>query len=229
MDNRSKPKPELIKMVLSRAIPLLFILPLMFFLPAGTFNYWEAWLYMLCLLGPMVLVFSYLLKHDPALLERRMKAKEKVGEQKLIVMLSFPVFILGFILPGFDKRFGWSDPSPTIVILALVIFLIGYGLFFLVLRENSYASRVIEIADGQKVISSGPYAIVRHPMYSSVLLIYIFSPLALGSYWAMLPTLLIIPVLIARIFNEEKILTNNLPGYAEYQQKVKYRLIPYIW
>ena len=229
MKNRSFSKGELTRLVLTRAVPAFIILPLLFFVPAGTFNYWEAWVYIISLLIPMTAVFIYLIKNDPELLERRMKLKEKEKEQKLIIKASYPVFLLAFILPGLDHRFGWSNVSPAVVILALFCYFVGYILFFLVLRANSYASRVIEVAVDQKVISTGPYAIVRHPMYLSMLMIYLFSPLALGSYWAMIPALLVIPVLIARILNEEKVLIKELPGYEEYTHKVRSRLFPKGW
>jgi protein-S-isoprenylcysteine O-methyltransferase Ste14 len=133
------------------------------------------------------------------------------------------------MLPGLDKRFGWSNVPPLVVFLADGLVLFGYSLFFWVMRTNSYASRIVQVTAGQQVISTGPYAIIRHPMYFSTLLIYPFSPLALGSYWAMLPTFIIIILLVARILNEEEVLVRDLPGYAEYRQKVKYRLIPGIW
>jgi protein-S-isoprenylcysteine O-methyltransferase Ste14 len=199
------------------------------FLPAGTFNYREGWVYLLSLLIPMAFIFSYLIKNDPGLLERRMKFREKEKEQSLIITLSYPVILLAFILPGLDHRFGWSHVPPVVVILALLCFLVGYGLFFMVLRQNSYASRVIEVSENQKVISTGMYGIVRHPMYMSVLIIYLFSPLALGSYWAVIPALFMIPVLVARINNEEKVLLRDLSGYDEYMQKVKYRFIRKGW
>jgi len=229
MKDQSASKKELILLVLSRLIPAIIIIPLMFFLPAGTFDYWEAWVYLLCLFIPMALIFVYLLKKDPQLLERRMKMREKEKDQKLIVKLSYPALLLSFLLPGFDHRYGWSDVPAAVVILALFCFLVGYGLFFLVLRQNSYASRIIEVADQQKVIKTGMYGIVRHPMYMSVLIIYLFSPLALGSYWAVIPALFIIPVLVARIITEEKILKKELPGYEDYVKEVKYRFIPKGW
>jgi protein-S-isoprenylcysteine O-methyltransferase Ste14 len=201
----------------------------MFFLPAGTFAYWEAWVYLTVLLIPMVLVLIYLLRNDPELLERRMRMREKESEQKLIIKISYLYFFFVFLLPGFDKRLGWSNVPVAVVIVADVLVLVGYGMFFLALRENRYASRIIEVEKEQKVISSGPYAIVRHPMYVGVSLLYIFSPLALGSYWATIPSLLIIPLLVARIRNEESVLGRELKGYKEYMQKTKYRLIPGIW
>ena len=155
--------------------------------------------------------------------------REKEASQKMIIRLGSLYYLLIFLIPGFDKRFGWSNVPVVVVIVADVLVLLGYGMFFLVLRENRYASRIIEVEQGQEVISSGPYAIVRHPMYLGVSLMYILSPLALGSYWATIPSLLIIPLLVARIRNEESVLGRELKGYKEYMQKTTYRLIPGIW
>jgi protein-S-isoprenylcysteine O-methyltransferase Ste14 len=229
MDDKQLSQSELIKMVFVRLLIVIPLLLAMFFLPAGTFAYWEAWLYLTVLLIPMVLVLIYLLRNDPALLARRMRMREKEASQKLIVKLGSLYYLLIFLIPGFDKRFGWSNVPVVVVIVADVLVLLGYGMFFLVLRENRYASRIIEVEQGQEVISSGPYAIVRHPMYLGVSLMYILSPLALGSYWATIPSLLIIPLLVARIRNEESVLGRELKGYKEYMQKTTYRLIPGIW
>ena len=229
MGNNQLPQGKLTKMVSVRLLVFIPLLLAMFFLPAGTFAYWEAWVYLTVLLIPMVLVLIYLIRNDPELLERRMRMREKESEQKLIIKISYLYFLLVFLLPGFDKRLGWSNIPVVVVIVADVLVLVGYGMFFLALRENRYASRIIEVEKEQKVISSGPYAIVRHPMYVGVSLIYIFSPLALGSYWATIPSLLIIPLLVARIRNEESVLGRELKGYKEYMQKTKYRLIPGIW
>ena len=138
-------------------------------------------------------------------------------------------FFAAFLIPGFDKRFGWSSVPLEVIIIADAIVVGGYLLFVIVLRENRYASRIIEVEKKQKVITTGPYAFVRHPMYSGVLLMYGFSPLALGSYWGMIPNALLILLIVARIRNEEKVLKQELEGYREYTQKVKYRLVPGIW
>jgi protein-S-isoprenylcysteine O-methyltransferase Ste14 len=220
---------ELMERVCLRVLLAILVLSGMFFLPAGTFAYWEAWVYLAVLFIPMVLALVYLIKYDPELLERRMRMKEKEGKQKLIVQLSFLYFLLTFLLPGFDKRFEWSHVPTGIVVLADILVLVGYSMFFLVLRENRYASRIIEVVQGQKVISTGPYALVRHPMYLGMSLMYISSPVALGSYWAIIPSLLIIPLLVARIKNEEAVLIKELEGYQEYLQKTKFRLFPGIW
>ena len=229
MSNNPLSQGELIRLVSTRLIVAIPVLLALFFLPAGTFAYWEAWVYLAILLIPMSLVLIYLLKNDPDLLERRMRIREREAEQKLIVKLSIFYFLLAFLLPGFDQRFGWSEVPVAAVIFADILVLLGYGMFFLVMRENSYASRIIEVEQEQKVIQSGPYGIVRHPMYLGVTLMYVFSPLALGSYWAIIPALLIIPILVARIRNEETVLRRELKGYPEYMQKTRYRLIPGIW
>ncbi|MFH1016303.1 MAG: isoprenylcysteine carboxylmethyltransferase family protein [Chloroflexota bacterium] len=205
------------------------ILGSMFFLPAWTFGYWQAWVYMLMLSVPMVFLIRYLYKHDPKLLERRMRMKEKQKTQKVIVAVSWLFFLPAFIVPGFDHRLHWSNVPLTVIIISDVLVLFGYFIVALVFKTNSYASRIIEVEKGQKVITTGPYAIVRHPMYFGVLILYIFSPLALGSYWAVIPALLIIPLLVARIMGEEKELQENLEGYREYTMKTKYRLLPGLW
>ncbi len=215
--------------VITRFAGLFIILGLMFFLPAWTFAYWQAWVYLLILSVPMIFLVRYLYKHDPELLERRMRMREKQKTQKLIVALSWPFFLLAFIIPGFDHRFDWSIVPMIIIIVSDAFVLSGYLFVALVFKANSYASRIIEVEKGQKVITTGPYAIVRHPMYLGVLIFYIFSPLALGSYWAVIPSLLIVPVLVVRIKGEERELVENLEGYKEYLMKTKYRLVPGIW
>ncbi len=220
---------ELIKMVATRlvvGIPLLFAL---IFIPAGTLAYWEGWLYLAVLLIPMFFVVVYMLRTAPDFLVRRMKMRERETEQSRIVLLSTVLFLIAFIVPGLDFRFGWSNIPVPVVLLADFIVLLAYGFVILVFRENQYAARVVEVEQGQKVIDTGPYAVVRHPMYLGVLFLYIFSPVALGSYWAMLPMLLMIPILVARLRNEEVVLVRDLPGYADYMQRTKYRLVPGIW
>ena len=229
MSEHTLSQSKLSHMVYVRLLVSILVLIALFFLPAGTFAYWEAWVYLAILFIPMVFVFVYLLKTDPELLERRLRTREKEGAQKRIIKLSYFYFLLAFLLPGFDRRWGWSTVPLDIVIVADLLVVLGYGIFALVLRENRYASRIIEVEQEQKVISSGPYRIVRHPMYLGMLLMYLFSPLALGSYWAVIPSALIIPLLVARIRNEERVLMRDLKGYPDYMQKTKYRLIPGIW
>ncbi|MGB7873734.1 MAG: isoprenylcysteine carboxylmethyltransferase family protein [Anaerolineales bacterium] len=229
MNAESPSRKKLTIAVFARLLSAIPALWLLFFWPAGTLAYWEAWVYMAILLIPIMLVAIYLLNNDPALLERRMQMREQQTQQRWIIALISIFFLLTFLLPGFDKRYGWSDVPVWTVLIADAIVLLGYGLFFLVLRQNSYAARTVEVEQGQEVISTGPYALVRHPMYSGVLLMYSFSPLALGSTWAMLPMILLPCFLAARILNEEKVLREELEGYEEYTQKVKYRLIPGLW
>ncbi|MBE3093411.1 MAG: isoprenylcysteine carboxylmethyltransferase family protein [Actinobacteria bacterium] len=227
--NKTSNNRQLLIKVLIRLVLAIIVLGLIFFIPAGLIKFWEAWAYMGILFIPMIFVLIYLLKNDPELLERRMKMKEKEEPQKACIKFSLLVFFIAFIIPGFDYRFEWSKVPFIVIIIADLFIFIGYLLFFLVLKENTYASRIIEVEKGQKVISTGPYAIIRHPMYVAVLMMYVLSPLALGSYWAVLAVLPLPVLVIFRIKSEEKILRDKLPGYREYTQKVKYRLIPYIW
>ena len=229
MNNNPSSMSVLIRNVTLQLLLAVPVFLAMFFLPAGTFAYWEAWVYLVITFGFVFLVFFYFLKNDPGLLERRMKMREKITEQKLIVNLSFFPALLVFLLPGFDIRFDWSNVPVMIVVIADILVVFGYIIVFLVFRENRYASRIIEIEQGQTVIDSGPYAIVRHPMYLGTILLFIFSPLALASYWAMIPGILFIPILVARIINEESVLVRDLNGYQKYMQKTRFRLIPGIW
>ena len=229
MNSNHLPRGKLITMVFIRTLLFLIVMLAMFFLPAGSFAFWQAWVYLTIIFICMLAFLIYFLKNDPKLLERRMRSKEKEREQRIVIAIMTVCFLFTFLLPGFDRRFGWSDVPVQIVIAADIVVLLGYGFVFLVLRENSYASRVIEVEKDQKVISSGPYAMVRHPMYLGVAVMFLFTPLALGSYWALIPSVLMIFVLIPRIFNEEKVLERDLDGYREYMQKVEYRLIPGVW
>lgn len=222
-------KNALIKKIILRFGMFIVVMGLMFFLPAGTIKYWEAWVYIAILVIPMIIFLLYLIKHDPELLERRMRMKEKETEQKTITKIGSLIFIIIYLIPGFDQRHGWSSVPVAIIIIADIIILCGYLLFVRVLLENSYASRIVEVEQQQKVITTGPYKIVRHPLYLAVLLMYSFGPLALASYWAMIGSVLLILILVARIKNEEKVLSRELEGYQDYLQKTKYRLAPGIW
>ncbi len=221
--------PGLMSKIIIRFGLSLVVLMAVFFIPAGTFAYWHAWLYLAVLFIPLCFVVVYLLKNEPDLLERRMRSREPEKEQQAIIKFSFVTFTLAYILPGFDFRFGWSHVPVWLVILSAALVLDGYIFVVFVFRENRYASRVVEVEKEQLVISTGPYAIVRHPMYLGVAVMYLFSPLALGSYWALIPAAFTIPVLVFRLLNEEKVLERDLKGYVEYESKVKYHLFPGIW
>lgn len=199
------------------------------FVPAGTLQYWEAWVYLAIFLFPTTLVTVYFMRNDPGLLERRMRSREPEAEQRLIITLSWVYCLIAFALPGLDKRYEWSSVPAAMVIVADIVILLGYGLVFLVFKENRYASRVVEVEQRQEVISTGPYALVRHPMYLGAMLMLIFSPLALGSYWAIIASPVFPVILVARILNEEKILLRDLKGYREYMGRTRYRMIPGLW
>jgi protein-S-isoprenylcysteine O-methyltransferase Ste14 len=233
-DQTSQPGNRVNVARLKRTVALRFVLfpvvlGLMFFWPAGTFRYWQAWTYMAILLVPMLFIIVDLLKKDPELLESRIRTREKERRQKTIVILASLFFVSAYLLPGFDRRYGWSSVPVFVVVVADILVLAGYGLFVRVLKENRYASRVVEVTERQQVITTGPYTLVRHPMYLAIAVMFVLSPLALGSYWGMLSGFLLIFVLTARIRNEEKVLLAELPGYREYVGRVRYRLIPGIW
>ena len=202
---------------------------LLIFLPAGTFAYFNGWLFMGILFVPMFLAGLVMMAKNPKLLESRLDAKEKETEQSLVVKLSGLMFLAGFIVAGLGVRYGWYTLPKPVVIVSAVVFLIAYILYAEVLRENTYLSRTIEVQEGQKVIDTGLYGIVRHPMYSVTLLLFLSMPLVLGSIYSFV-IFLAYPFIIAkRIKHEEKFLEKELNGYKEYKQKVKYRLIPFIW
>ena len=199
------------------------------FLPAGTLSYTYGWLFMGILFAPMFLAGLVMMAKNPSLLEKRLNAKEKLEEQSLVVKLSGLMFLAGFILAGLGVRFGWYVLPRYAVIIGAALFLTAYVLYAEVLRENTYLSRTIEVQENQKVIDTGLYGIVRHPMYSATLLLFLSMPIVLGSVYAFI-VFLAYPFIIAkRIKSEEEFLEKELSGYSEYKQKVKYRLIPFIW
>jgi protein-S-isoprenylcysteine O-methyltransferase Ste14 len=222
-------RAQLAKMVIVRFGLGLIGMGIVFFLPAGTLRFWHAWVWLGILGIPLCVLLVHMFRNDPGLLERRLRFRERQPEQSLIITLSYIPVLALFILPGLDRRFGWSHLPLAVVVAADLLILLGWFLFMRVLRANSYASRGIEVEKQQKVVSSGPYAAVRHPMYLAVMLIYLFTPLALGSYWAEIPAVLLVPVLVARIWHEEKVLLARLPGYRDYVGKVRYRLVPGVW
>lgn len=202
---------------------------LLIFLPAGTFAFFNGWLFMGILFVPMFLAGLVMMAKNPKLLQSRLDAKEKEAEQSLVVKLSGLMFLAGFIVAGLGVRFNWYTLPKSVVIVSAIIFLIAYILYAEVLRENTYLSRTIEVQESQTVIDTGLYGIVRHPMYSVTLLLFLSMPLVLGSVYSFI-IFLVYPFIIAkRIKHEEEFLEKELNGYKEYKQKVKYRLIPFIW
>lgn len=208
-------------------MPIILGLPL--FLAAGTFSYWEAWLFLAVFTTVTGLHTAYLIKTDRALLERRMRAgpsAEKRPEQRIIMILMLAAYLAIFVVAGFDRRFDWSIVPPIVAVGADLLVIFSYLIFFEVFRENSFASATIEINDKQKVVSTGLYGIVRHPMYAGAVILTAAIPLALGSLWAALSVLVVVPVLHWRIVDEEKFLLENLEGYKEYCSKVRHRILP---
>jgi len=223
------PRSKLIGVVVARFGAGAVVVGLLFLGSAGTFRFWQAWVFMAILFIPMFFVMLYLIRNDPALIERRMRTKEREPFQKKSQVISTILYLLAFLIPGLDHRFGWSSLPVAVVIVADVFVLLGYLLFILVLRENSYASRVVDVEADQKVISTGPYALVRHPMYFAALMIFSFSPAALGSLWALVAMIPATSLLVPRIIEEERLLSQELAGYEDYKQKVRYRLLPMVW
>ena len=211
---------------------LALAIALFLFVPAGTLQYWQAWIYLAVFFLASLLTTLYLMKNDPALLQRRMKGGPTAEErpaQRIIMVFTSLGFAALLLVPALDRRFGWSEVPIYVVILGDLLVVVGFYLIFLVYRENSYTSATIQVERDQRVVSTGPYAVVRHPMYASASLYLIGTPLALGSYWGLLAFVAIVPFLIWRLFDEEETLANELPGYTNYQRRVRYRLIPLIW
>lgn len=207
----------------------LIIMGTLLFLPAGTLAYRGAWLFIALLFIPILVVGVVLLIKAPDLLRKRLAMKEREKEQQGVVALSGLLLVASLVIAGLDYRFGWSHISSTIVTIAAVVLLVGYGLYAEVLRENAYLSRVVEVQEGQRVIDTGLYGIVRHPMYFAVSLLYLSIPIVLGSWWALLLMSPCIFLLVLRIRNEEQVLHQGLSGYTDYTKRVRYRMIPFVW
>ncbi len=207
----------------------LMLIGAMLFLPAWTIHYPGAWLFIALLFLPMLVMGIVLFVKAPTLLEKRLNNKEKEKAQRGVVALSGLMFPAGFIVSALDFRFGWSSVPLWLVTVASVLFLIGYGMYAEVMRENAYLSRTVEVQAGQKVIKTGLYGFVRHPMYLATLLMFLPMPIILGSLWGLIPFLLYPVIIVIRILNEEKVLSDGLEGYAEYKTEVKYRLLPFVW
>ena len=199
------------------------------FVPAGSFGYWQAWLFLGVLFVPMFCAGIVMMIKSPALLKKRLNAKEKQSEQKAVLLLSGLMFLAAFVLAGLNYRFGWFMLPTWASIAAAAVFLLAYVLYAEVLRENVYLSRTIEVQENQKVIDTGLYGIVRHPMYMSTLLLFLAMPLVLGSVFSFAVMLLYIPIIAKRIRGEEQILEAGLDGYAGYKKRIKYKVIPFIW
>ena len=207
----------------------LLLVGLLIFLPAGTLAYPGGILFLCLLFIPMLIMGIVMLARARDLLAKRLDAKEKQAAQKGVQSLSGLVFIAGFVLAGLDFRFSWSNVPLPVVIAASVIFLTGYGLYAEVMRENAYLSRTVKVEEGQTVVSTGLYGIVRHPMYTASILMFLSIPLVMGSWYALIPFAFYPALMVIRVLDEEKLLTAELQGYAEYKTKVRYRLIPFIW
>ena len=207
----------------------ILIVGCLIFLPAGTLRFWNGWLFMGLLFIPMILAGFVLMAKNPELLKRRLNAKEKENEQKVVIMMSALMFIAGFVIAGLNYRFQWVLLPKVVVIIASVLFLLSYILYAEVMRENTYLSRTIEVQEGQKVIDTGLYGIVRHPMYAVTVVLFMTFPLVLGSIYSFLVFLVYPLIIVKRIKNEEKVLEKDLKGYIEYKNKVKYRIVPFIW
>ena len=207
----------------------LLLVGLLIFLPAGTLDYSYGWLLIGLLFGPMLIAGFVMMARSPEFLRKRLDAKEKQAAQKGVLALSGLMFIVGFAVAGLDFRFGWSDMPAWVVISAAVLFLAAYALYAEVMRENAYLSRTIKVEEGQTVVDTGLYGIVRHPMYAVTILLFLMIPLVLGSRYALIAFAFYPAIIIIRLKDEENLLTRELSGYAEYKQKVKYRIIPFIW
>lgn len=207
----------------------LIIICLLLFIPAGSLNYINGWIFIALLFIPMLIAGIVMFFKSPELLKRRLNAKEEEDEQKTVILISGIMFLLAFIVAGLNFRFGWFRLPQTVIIIASIIFLVSYIMYAEVLRENMYLSRTVEVSENQKVIDTGLYEIVRHPMYTSTIFLFLSMPLVLDSIFSFI-IMLIYPIIIAfRIKNEEKFLKRDLEGYEEYQKKVRYKIIPFIW
>lgn len=207
----------------------LLMVGLLIFLPAGTLAFPYGWLLVGLLFGPMLIAGFVMLARSPELLKKRLDAKEKQATQKGVLAFSGLMFLGGFVVAGLDFRFGWSNMPTWVVVAASVLFLVAYALYAEVLRENAYLSRTIKVEEGQTVVDTGLYGIVRHPMYAVTILLFLMMPLVLGSWWALIVFAFYPAIIVVRLKDEEGLLIKELPGYADYTRKVKYRLIPFIW
>ena len=220
---------KLLVEALTKFICGLLLVGALIFLPAGTFCYTYGWLLLGLLFGPMLIAGAVMLFKSPDFLKKRLDAKEKQGAQRGVVAFSGLMFIGGFVVAGLDFRFGWSAVPIWVIITASVLFLAAYALYAEVMRENAYLSRTVKVEEGQTVVDTGLYGIVRHPMYAVTILLFLMIPLVLGSWYALIVFAVYPVIIVVRIKHEEELLTRQLPGYDTYKRKVKYRIIPFIW
>ncbi|MBR3403425.1 MAG: isoprenylcysteine carboxylmethyltransferase family protein [Parasporobacterium sp.] len=214
---------------LTKFLSGLVLMGVLLFLPAGSFAYWQGWLLIGILFVPMFFAGLVMLKRNPELLQKRLRDREEQNEQKAVIFMSGLMFLAAFIVAGLNFRFQWIVMPSWICVAAAVLFLLGYLLYAEVLRENVWLSRTVEVQENQKVIDTGLYGIVRHPMYLSTLILFLSMPLVLGSVISFVITLLYIPLIARRIRNEEQVLEAGLQGYTQYKKKVKYKVIPFVW
>lgn len=207
----------------------ILILGLLLFVPAGTMHYAGGWRLLAILFIPMFLMGIGLLIASPDLLARRLNSKEKRATQSGAIRFAGLIFLVGFVVAGLDCRFGWSSMCSTTTTVASVVFLVGYGLYMEVMRENVWLSRTVEVMEGQEVISTGLYGIVRHPMYTSTLLMFLAMPIVLGSWWALIPFVFYVPMIVVRTLDEEKLLRQELRGYTDYCAQIRWRIVPFVW
>ncbi len=220
---------KLLLNALTKYICGLLLVGLFIFLPAGTLYYCNGWLFIGLLFVPMLIAGLVMFFKTPDFLAKRLDAKEKQATQKGVVALSGLMFIAGFVVSGLDFRFGWSRIPAVVTIIASALFLLAYVLYAEVMRENAYLSRTVKVEEGQTVIDTGLYGIVRHPMYMATILLFLMIPVVLGSWYALIAFAFYPAIIIVRIKDEEDLLTRELPGYAEYKKKVKYRIVPFVW
>lgn len=220
---------KLLTNALTKFICGLLLVGLLIFLPAGTLHYAKGWLLIGLLFVPMLIAGFVMFFKSPDFLAKRLDAKEKQGTQKGVVALSGLMFIVGFVVAGLDFRFSWSKMPLPVTIIASVLFLVAYALYAEVMRENAYLSRTVKVEEGQKVVDTGLYGIVRHPMYIATILLFLMIPVVLGSWYALIVFAFYPAIIIIRLKDEEDLLTRELSGYAEYKKKVRYRIIPFIW
>ena len=216
------------KLVL-RFLTSIIVIGALVFVPAGSFRFWQGWVYITIMYVLGLFAFTYFYKHDPQLIERRMQFKEKVRGQKRIMTLLYIIWPIALVLPGLDHRFDWSHSPLWFTVMSQAVVLVGFATTFWVIKVNRFAARTIQVEPGQEVISSGPYRIVRHPMYLGGSLMLLFTPLALGSYFALPAFALLIPLIVLRLLNEEKVLRQELSGYSEYCRRTRFRLVPFVW